>query len=57
MERAWNASPTPGSVTFLVQGVLGPSTDYGMSRTPPTVRRDEIITHIGKMRVKFIVLF
>jgi hypothetical protein len=40
----------------LAQGVLGPSTDYGASKTPPTARRDEIITHIGKMRVKFEVL-
>ena len=56
MERAWCTSLTPQSVMHLAQGVLGPSTDYGASKTPPTVRRDEIITHIGKMRVKFEVL-
>jgi hypothetical protein len=48
MERAQDASPTPGSVASLVQGMLGPSTDNGVSKMPPTVRRDEIITHSGK---------
>jgi hypothetical protein len=57
MERVWNASPMPGSIAFLAQGMLSPSTDNGVSKMPPTVRRDKIITHIGKMRVKFIVLF
>ena len=30
MEGAWCASPTPGSIAHLVQGVLGPSTDLGV---------------------------
>jgi len=57
MERAQNVSPTPGSVTSLTQGMLGPSTDNGASKMPPTVRRDEIITHSGKLQVKLMSWF
>ena len=56
MERAQDVSPTPGSITSLMQGMLGPSTDYGTSKMPLAVRRDEIITHIRKMQVRFEVL-
>jgi len=32
----------------LAQGMLGPSTDNGMSKMPPTVRRDERILTLGR---------
>ena len=51
MERALCTSLTPQSVVHIAQGVLGPSTDNGMSKMPPTVRRDERDTHSGKMQV------